>query len=32
VVLAELERMDDRIRNAAEFVEECETEVANLRN
>src|SRR5918996_2513650 len=32
VVLAELERMDDRIRNAAEFVEECETEVTNLRN
>jgi len=32
VVLAELERMDDRIRNAQEFVEECETEVANLRD
>lgn len=32
VVLAELERMDDRIRNAQEFVEECETEVADLRN
>lgn len=32
VVLAELERMDERIRNAQEFVEECETEVANLRN
>jgi hypothetical protein len=32
VVLAELERMNDRIRNAAEFVEECEAEVANLRN
>jgi BMFP domain-containing protein YqiC len=31
VVLAELERMDDRIRNAQEFIEECETEVANLR-
>ena len=32
VVLAELERMDDRINNAHEFVEECETEVANLRD
>lgn len=32
VVLAELERMDERIRNAQEFVEECETELAELRN
>lgn len=32
VVLAELERMDDRITAAQEFVDECETDVANLRN
>jgi hypothetical protein len=32
VVLAELERMDERISNAQEFVEECETEVDQLRN
>jgi hypothetical protein len=31
VVLAELERMDDRITNAQEFVEECEAEVEELR-
>jgi len=31
VVLAELERMDDRITNAQEFVEECEAEVEQLR-
>lgn len=31
VVLAELERMDDRISNAQAFVEECETEVDQLR-
>jgi Zn-dependent oligopeptidase len=32
VVFAELERMDDRISNAQQFVEECETEVEQLRN
>ncbi|HSK89891.1 MAG TPA: hypothetical protein VK875_01130 [Euzebyales bacterium] len=32
VVLAELERMDDRISNAQHFVEECETEVEELRD
>jgi hypothetical protein len=31
VVLAEYERMDDRIAAAQEFVEECETEVDELR-
>ena len=31
VVLAELERMDERITNAHEFVAECEAEVDQLR-
>lgn len=31
VVLSELERMDDRIDAAQHFVEECESEVENLR-
>ena len=31
VVLAELERMDERISNAQAFVEECEAEVEDLR-
>src|SRR5918996_1675265 len=30
VVFAELERMDDRISNAQQFVEECETELEQL--
>lgn len=32
VVLSELARMDDRLANAHKFVEECEAEVAELRN
>jgi BMFP domain-containing protein YqiC len=32
VVLSELERMDERIANAQTFVEECEVEVAQLRD
>jgi hypothetical protein len=31
VVLGEYERIDDRIRNAQEFVDECEAEVDELR-
>lgn len=31
VILSELDRMDDRIANAQEFVEECEAEVEQLR-
>jgi BMFP domain-containing protein YqiC len=31
VVLAESERIDERIANAQDFVEECETEVEELR-
>ena len=31
VILSELDRMDDRIANAQQFVEECEVEVGELR-